>query len=81
MSKPAKSNHDNSKPGQSRREFMLNLGEKFPGWLLLLSTLNPASLLADMEENYDPTQHNYAMGVDIHKCIGCGRCADACKRE
>lgn len=70
-----------NRPGQSRREFMLNLGEKMPGWLLLLSTLSPTKLLADFENDYDPTEHNYAMGVDVHKCIGCGRCADACKSE
>src|SRR3989338_665883 len=23
----------------------------------------------------------YGMGIDIDKCIGCGRCADACKKE
>jgi Fe-S-cluster-containing dehydrogenase component len=70
-----------SQPKQSRREFILNLSEKLPGWLLVLSTLNPQSLLAGDEDKYDPTEHNYAMGVDIHKCIGCGRCADACKNE
>ena len=26
-------------------------------------------------------KHYYGMGVDVDKCIGCGRCADACKTE
>jgi len=30
---------------------------------------------------YDPREHYYGMGVDVDKCIGCGRCADACKAE
>ena len=30
---------------------------------------------------YDPRQHYYGMGVDVDKCIGCGRCAVACKEE
>ena len=30
---------------------------------------------------YDAAQHDYGMGVDISKCIGCGRCMDACKTE
>ncbi len=33
------------------------------------------------QPGYDPTAHNYAMGVDPGLCIGCGRCADACKTE
>ena len=30
---------------------------------------------------YDPTAHYYGMGVDISKCIGCGRCVAACAAE
>jgi len=30
---------------------------------------------------YDPTKHLYGMGIQIDKCIGCGRCAEACKAE
>lgn len=30
---------------------------------------------------YDPKTHFWGMGISIDKCIGCGRCADACKRE
>lgn len=30
---------------------------------------------------YKASDHNYAMGVDPASCIGCGRCADACKTE
>ena len=36
---------------------------------------------ADKKPAYKPTDHNYAMGIDPVKCIGCGRCADACKKE
>lgn len=32
-------------------------------------------------EGYNPAEHNWGMGVDISKCIGCGRCAEACKNE
>lgn len=32
-------------------------------------------------ENYKPSEHYWGMGIDINKCIGCGRCADACKKE
>jgi len=30
---------------------------------------------------YDASKHYYGMGIQIDKCIGCGRCADACKAE
>jgi len=30
---------------------------------------------------YKASEHNYAMGVDPARCIGCGRCVEACKTE
>ena len=30
---------------------------------------------------YDPGMHYYGMGIDPAKCIGCGRCVNACKTE
>lgn len=32
-------------------------------------------------DGYSPDSHYWGMGIDISKCIGCGRCADACKKE
>jgi Fe-S-cluster-containing dehydrogenase component len=32
-------------------------------------------------KGYDPRSHYYGMGIDIDKCIGCNRCAEACKAE
>jgi Fe-S-cluster-containing dehydrogenase component len=32
-------------------------------------------------ELYDPSKHYYGMGIQINKCIGCGRCVEACKEE
>jgi Fe-S-cluster-containing dehydrogenase component len=30
---------------------------------------------------HNPNDHYWGMGIDINKCIGCGRCAEACKTE
>lgn len=67
-------------PKMTRREFIENCGVKLPGWILVLAGCNVAPALAE-DGAYNPEQHSYAMGIDIHKCIGCGRCAAACKAE
>jgi len=37
--------------------------------------------LKSLYGEYDPKRHYYAMGIDINRCIGCGRCVHACKVE
>jgi tetrathionate reductase subunit B len=34
-----------------------------------------------LANGYKPADHYYAMGIDTRKCIGCGRCVEACKTE
>ena len=34
-----------------------------------------------INKDYDTSKHFYGMGIDIDKCIGCGRCMQACKTE
>lgn len=36
---------------------------------------------ASGEVPYEPREHYYGMGVDVNRCIGCGRCVEACKTE
>jgi len=32
-------------------------------------------------KGYDPFKHKWLMCVDVDRCIGCGLCVDACKKE
>ncbi len=48
--------------------------------------LNAAEIAKRMQSwilgtDYNPFEHKWGMAIDIDKCIGCGRCADACKTE
>ena len=66
---------------RDRREFLARL-LKLPCAVLLLEAIAPLKPLARASEGeYDPTQHLYAMGVQVDKCIGCGLCVEACKTE
>ncbi len=72
----------NDTPDVPRREFLKICGRTLPQWLFLCATLSADKIFAAAEDNgYHPEEHNYAMGIDIHNCIGCGRCVDACKKE
>ncbi|HBB17441.1 MAG TPA: 4Fe-4S ferredoxin, partial [Syntrophus sp. (in: bacteria)] len=63
-----------------RRDFLKNC-------CLLISSgvisggLAPVGWAKTIHKDYDPAKHLYGMGIDINKCIGCGRCMQACKTE
>jgi tetrathionate reductase subunit B len=64
-----------------RREFLAEL-LKVPCATLLLGVVGPVKVFAeDGGDDYEPTEHDYAMGIQIEKCIGCGKCVEACKIE
>jgi tetrathionate reductase subunit B len=68
-----------------RRSFIRNVLVSFsalliPGLLGASETVKRAQAWI-LGENYNPDEHYWGMGIDINKCIGCGRCVDACKSE
>ena len=66
----------------TRRGFLKDLAKLVPFAGLSLIGLKLGSLFAaDEETGYLPEQHWYGMGIDVERCIGCGRCAEACKEE
>ncbi len=69
-------------PKMLRREFLDALTRK--ATLLTGALVGVSRLKAwgqDVDASYNPSEHKYAMAVDIEKCIGCGRCVEACKKE
>jgi len=57
---------------------------KLPSATVLLGVIGPVKVLAAThtdDDQYEPTEHNYAMGIRVDKCIGCGKCVQACKIE
>ncbi|MCM2272802.1 MAG: 4Fe-4S dicluster domain-containing protein [candidate division Zixibacteria bacterium] len=69
--------------GMDRRDFLGAVARTVPTWLMVTAIV-PELLAAEAgspDEKYRPEEHRYAMAINIHKCIGCGRCADACKTE
>jgi len=67
--------------GRGRREFLQKVIEG-AGSAFLLQVVAPIAALAKPDASgYDAEGHYYGMGIQVDKCIGCGRCVEACKAE
>jgi Fe-S-cluster-containing dehydrogenase component len=64
---------------EERREFLRKCSLAVPLVSLALSAVEATA--APEESPYEPREHSYGMGVDVDRCIGCGRCVAACKNE
>src|SRR6266853_3221104 len=75
------------KSNLNRRSLLRNLTGALAG-LATLAVARPAKaavqkLLASAPapKGYDPTKHKWQMAIDMDRCIGCGLCVEACKKE
>jgi len=70
-----------------RREFIDLCKKALPAGVTLLAAGVPMANRANAQTEpatgaaAEPPMPSYAMTVDVEKCIGCGRCAAACKAE
>src|SRR3970040_1484582 len=67
---------------RERRDFLLDVVQGL-ACALLAGACGRVPLLPGKTAGgeYDPSKHNYGMGIQVDKCIGCGRCVEACKEE
>ncbi len=65
-----------------RRGFLQKAAAGLPLLLGLIRLAEDEARGADAPEKpYNPAEHYYGMAIDPGKCIGCARCAAACKTE
>jgi Fe-S-cluster-containing dehydrogenase component len=64
-----------------RREFLKGAICFFPAAGVLGAMGREAIGAEAPKQAYNSADHYYGMGIDIDKCIGCNRCAVACKAE
>jgi Fe-S-cluster-containing dehydrogenase component len=68
-------------PVLPRRDFLVDLLQLSCS-TVLLAVCGPFAVQADAPEGAaEPPHGRFGMGVQIDKCIGCGRCVEACKAE
>lgn len=75
-----KPSRDRKQTSLDRREFLKKCALSGP---VLLSVVRVGGSEGAPSEQggYEPEEHYYGMGIDVSKCIGCGRCVEACKSE
>jgi Fe-S-cluster-containing dehydrogenase component len=67
--------------GVDRRDFLWEALKASLGVPIALGVVRVPELCGMQAEAGEDAERIYGMGIDIRKCIGCGRCAQACKNE
>ncbi len=73
--------------GLTRRSLLGKLGATFAGLLAApaakaaKTVVQKAFVSTGAPKGYDPTKHKWVMAIDVNRCLGCGLCAEACKKE
>ena len=71
----------------SRRNVMGTLGATAAGLLAFPAAKTAKAAVQNVlvsttaPKAYNPTKHKWVMAIDASRCIGCGLCAEACKKE
>ena len=79
MEENRKNNQSTVAHPASRRSFIKKCATY--GSLLLGAFSAKEAAANNNADGYVSKDHAYGMGIDIDKCIGCGRCSAACKQE
>ena len=84
---PDPSKEGNPKPSLSRRSLLGRLGlaaaavVAAPAAHAAKTTTKKFLVQTGAPEGYDPYDHKWQMALDANRCIGCGSCVEACKKE
>jgi len=70
---------DTNKNEICRRKFLKDLA--LAGTVIFIGGPELKGAEAGEETDSETVSHRYGMGIHVDKCIGCGRCVYACKKE
>src|SRR6516165_9677869 len=85
--RPALANGGSMKQPVTRRKLLGKIGAALAGIIAApvartaKAAVQKVLVSTGAAKGYDPTKHKWVMAIDANRCIGCGLCAEACKKE